>query len=72
VHGEASKIREEFCEFEDALEQNNPVMALVELSDMLGAIAEYTYRKHNITLMQLLEMSNATQRAFADGTRKAG
>lgn len=36
VVGEASKIREEFEEFMDAVEQNNRVMELVELSDMVG------------------------------------
>ena len=38
VLGTPSKITEEYLEFMDACEQNNPVMQLVELSDMLGAI----------------------------------
>jgi len=69
IHGEASKIREEFEEFQDALRQQNPVMLLVELSDLIGAIEGYTEKHYNITLDDLVTMKNATQRAFADGTR---
>jgi len=39
--GQFSKIEEEFEEFLDAIEQKNPIMALVELSDMMGAIEHY-------------------------------
>jgi hypothetical protein len=70
VLGYFSKIREEFEELEDALEQDNPVMALVELSDMVGAIEAYTMKYHNIDIDQLLNMTRATQRAFKDGSRK--
>lgn len=41
ILGEFSKIEEEFLEFLDAIEQNNILMALIELSDMLGAIQYY-------------------------------
>ena len=67
--GHHSKIREEFEEFQDAIEQGNPVMALLELSDMLGAIEAYTLKSHNITLNDLLVMKNVTQSAFQDGSR---
>jgi len=67
--GEFSKIEEEFNEAEDAMKQDNPVMVLLELSDMIGAIESYCKTKHNITLEQLINMSKATQRAFKDGTR---
>ena len=40
-YGEWSKIEEEFIEFEDSIHQNNTIMALLELSDMIGAIEEY-------------------------------
>ena len=36
--GSAGKIREELEEFEDALEQECSLMALQELSDLIGAI----------------------------------
>lgn len=69
VLGEFSKIREEFLEAEDAIEQNNKVMILIELSDLLGAIEQYTV-KYNITLEDLIVMKDATKRAFKDGSRK--
>ena len=71
VYGGDSKIREEYEEFQDALDQSNPVMALVELSDLIGAIEGYTVANYNITLADLLEMKNATQRAFESGHRKS-
>ncbi len=67
--GEFSKIKEEFLEAEDALEQDNKVMLLTEMSDMIGAIESYCLKYHNITLENLITMKNATKRAFEDGTR---
>jgi hypothetical protein len=67
--GEPSKIREEFLEFEDALQQQNPVMQLVELSDLLGAIDLYTLKKFNLSIYELLKMTRATQSAFIEGER---
>lgn len=70
IFGEVSKIKEEFEEFLDALEQENKVMALVELSDLLGAIEGYTTKNFNLRLNDLLVMKNATQRAFVSGARQ--
>ena len=70
VLGEFSKIREEFLEAENAIEQDNKVMILIELSDLLGAIEQYT-AKYNITLEDLIIMKEATKRAFKDGSRKS-
>jgi hypothetical protein len=68
--GEPSKIMEEAAEFNDAIMQGNPVMALCELSDMLGAIEGYLERKHpSITMNHLLRMKDATKRAFKEGHR---
>lgn len=69
VFGEVSKIREEYEEFCDALAQGNPVMKLVELSDLIGAIEAYSVQHHNITLEELIKMKNATKSAFEDGIR---
>lgn len=69
IFGEASKITEEHEEFLESLEQKNPIMALVELSDMIGAIEAYVEQHHKITLDELINMKNATQRAFRLGTR---
>lgn len=66
--GEFSKIEEEFLELKDAVEQGNPVMALTEMSDLLGAISAYA-AKWNISVGELLTMTNATARAFQDGSR---
>lgn len=66
--GEFSKIKEEFLEAQDALEQNNHVMLLVELSDLLGAIEAYV-GKFKLTLDDLIVMKNVTKQAFNDGTR---
>jgi hypothetical protein len=46
--GQFSKVEEEFNEFLDAINQNCTVMALLELSDLLGA-AQLYYESHNQT-----------------------
>lgn len=67
--GEFSKIEEEFLEAKDSIDQGNPIMVMMELSDLIGAIEAYA-KKHNMTLNDLLKMKDATQRAFEDGTRQ--
>jgi hypothetical protein len=69
--GEFSKIEEEFLEAKDSLVQNNPIMLLLELSDLIGAIELYSLKHFNITLQDLLTMKSSTVRAFNDGTRKS-
>lgn len=66
--GMPSKIREETEEFFDAMEQSNPVMALHELSDLLGAIEAFA-ANYNVTLADLIRMTEATKRAFKSGQR---
>lgn len=68
-YGEASKITEEHEEFLESLEQGNPLMALMELSDLIGAIEAYATRHHNMSLAQLITMKDATCRAFQNGSR---
>ena len=70
--GEISKIKEELAELEDALEQKNKIMALVELSDLYGSI-ELFLKKHfpNTSMKDLKIMSKTTQRAFKNGHRKS-
>ena len=68
--GEFSKIVEEFNELQDAHCQNSPIMELVEISDLIGAIELYTTNKYNITLAQVLRMKDATERAFKNGYRE--
>jgi len=68
--GEPSKIREEFLEFQDAIKQDAKLMALCELSDLLGAIEAYLEKHHpSIKLEDLLKMKSLTARAFQTGRR---
>lgn len=69
--GETSKIDEELAEFHDALLQDNQIMAVLELSDLLGAIEAWLEKHHpSISLKDLITMKAATRRAFQDGSRK--
>jgi len=71
VFGEASKINEETQEFMDAIKQENDILALVELSDLYGAIEGYLKKYHpSITMQSLKHMNEATARAFISGHRK--
>lgn len=70
--GELSKIREELDELADAMAQGSRVMALVELSDMMGAVQAFMARHLPGTSMQdLLTFSEITKRAFENGRRKS-
>jgi len=57
VYGEFSKVVEEVAEARDALEQNNKLMYLIELSDIVGAI-EGIIEKHGLTIEELITFSN--------------
>jgi len=70
-YGCISKIQEELDELKDATLQKNKIMALIELSDMIGAIEGFLQREYPfISLEDLKKMSDATRSAFMDGTRK--
>lgn len=69
ILGEASKITEEYKEWLDARHQNAILMELLELSDLLGAIESYI-RNYNLTLNDLIVMSNLTKIAFKNGVRR--
>ena len=69
MFGEHTKITEEYLEFIDVIEQNNPILQLVELSDLLGAIEAYV-KKYNITLNDLIYMKTLTNNSFISGKRK--
>lgn len=68
VLGKPSKIREELEELEDALEQDVKIMALVELSDLYGAL-EAVAVEMGVTMEDLKKMSEVTKRAFKSGQR---
>jgi len=68
--GESSKILEEVMELIDAEQQAVKIMALVELSDLVGAIEAYLENHHpGTTLDDLKKMSQVTKRAFQVGER---
>lgn len=70
VVGESSKILEEVLELQDAESQQASIMALVELSDTVGAIELYLRKHHPSTsLDDLIIMSRITRRAFENGKR---
>ncbi len=70
VLGEISKIQEELDELIDAEKQGCKIMALIELSDAIGAIKAYLKKHHpDITLDDLMAMQTITERAFRNGHR---
>lgn len=71
ILGEPSKIKEEFEEFMDSVDQGASIMALVELADMMGAIKAYLVKYHpGMSLDDLLKMQAITDRAFKNGYRR--
>lgn len=71
VLGSSSKIQEELDELIDAELQKNKILALNELSDIIGAIDAYLSQNFSeISLNDLIKMSNATKSAFSQGVRK--
>ena len=68
VFGEASKIREELEELEEAIEQDNRILALCELADLYGAL-EAVAETMGSNIAELRLMSAATKRAFLSGER---
>jgi Glu-tRNA(Gln) amidotransferase subunit E-like FAD-binding protein len=69
VYGEPSKIREELEELEEAFEQDNRILALVEMADIYGAL-EAVAERADTNMAELKAMSDATRRAFRDGSRR--
>ena len=69
ILGEFSKIKEEFQELEDAIEQKDTILTLCELSDMIGAIEEYL-KRWNMNLNTLKTFSDKTKLAFKEGKRR--
>jgi len=67
--GEFSKIKEEFQELEDAVNQNSKVLIICELTDLVGAIELYA-KQYNLTIDDIIDFSRKTQQAFINGNRK--
>jgi phosphoribosyl-ATP pyrophosphohydrolase len=73
VYGYISKVHEEVLEAVDASIQDNPIMMVVELSDIVGAIMGYLERKFEgkITFGDVVKQAEATRHAFNTGARNA-
>ena len=69
VLGEFSKIQEEFDELLDAHQQEDKILQICELSDLIGAIEEYSLGKFNLTLDDIVKFSNKTKSAFKENRR---
>lgn len=68
-YGDLSKVYEELDELAESLEQNNRILALVELSDLYGAI-EALAETLGTNIIEIAKMSDATKRSFKSGERK--
>ena len=69
-YGSIEKIKEEVEELFDAVEQDCKIMQLVELSDIIGAVEGVLEQQFpDMTLQDLIIMSNITKRAFRTGGR---
>lgn len=67
--GEFSKIKEEFEELADAVQQKCKILQMVELCDLLGAIEGFALKKYNLHMEDLLQMKELTKRSFENGER---
>jgi hypothetical protein len=69
-YGKASKIIEETQELIDAMEQGCRLMALVELSDLYGAMQGFLENNFpRFTMDDIKAMSDITRRAFINDHR---
>ena len=69
VLGEFSKIKEEFEELMDAENQKCKILSICELTDLVGAIEEYTLNKFTLSLNDLKQFSDMTKSAFKENKR---
>ncbi len=71
VYGESSKILEEVLELQDAEKQGARIMALHELSDIIGSVVGYLNNHYpDMKFEDLVKMTNITTRAFESGARR--
>lgn len=70
IFGQTSKIKEELEELEEALEQDNRILALCELADLYGALEGFAVTL-GTNMLEVSKMAEATKKAFISGNRKA-
>jgi hypothetical protein len=69
--GEVSKILEEVQELQDAFQDGDRILQLIELSDIVGAIKCFLENYFNdFSIEELIYFANKTNESFKDGTRK--
>ena len=66
--GKFSKIKEEFQELEDAVNQYDEILILCELSDLYGAMELYI-ENFGMNMQSLEKFSNKTKQSFKEGKR---
>jgi len=66
--GKFSKIKEEFEELEDAVNQRDILLQFCEMADLIGAIEAYIAPR-GIFLEDLKKFSDKTKQAFKEGKR---
>jgi NTP pyrophosphatase (non-canonical NTP hydrolase) len=69
ILGEYSKIQEEFDELHDAIEQEDKILQICELTDLIGAIECFSETKFNLSLNDLIKFSSKTKLAFKENKR---
>lgn len=69
ILGEYSKIQEEMEELKDAVEQEDKVLQICELTDLIGAIESFSEIKFGLTLEDLKKFSDKTKSAFKEKKR---
>lgn len=67
--GDFSKVQEEFVELLDAIEQEDKVLQICELTDLIGAIELFSTNTFNLTLEDLKKFSDKTKEAFINKER---
>ena len=68
VLGQFSKITEEYIELSDAIQQNDKVLTICELTDLIGAIGHFA-KQYNLSLDDLIAFNKKTESAFKEGKR---
>lgn len=69
VLGQPSKIQEELDELNDAIRQDNTILAACELADLYGALRAAAIEL-GYCMVELETMADATESAFRSGERK--
>lgn len=70
VLGQFSKIKEEMEELTDAVEQEDKILQICELTDLIGAIESFVETQFGLTISDLKKFSDKTKSAFIENKRR--